>query len=161
MAGGRRAGRSQRASSGLPHKAREFGELYDEQVWRVYGFFGYRLSSREEAEDLTQLTFECALKAWSRYDPSKASTTTWLLAIARNLLIDHFRRDQPIVVERVEDVEPVVENSSSGPKLDQPHDGRSGRVLPGQGQEEDDSQARHENQVQEGEVEQRHRVVGC
>jgi RNA polymerase sigma factor (sigma-70 family) len=75
---------------------RDFAELYDEQVWSVYGFFGYRLASREEAEDLTQLTFERALRAWSRFDPSRASARTWLLAIARNLLIDHYRRREPI-----------------------------------------------------------------
>jgi RNA polymerase sigma-70 factor (ECF subfamily) len=75
---------------------RDFAELYDEHVWSVYGFFGYRLSSRDEAEDLTQLTFERALRAWSRFDPARASARTWLLAIARNLLIDHYRRRQPI-----------------------------------------------------------------
>jgi len=68
-----------------------FAQLYDDEIWSVYGFFGYRVSSREEAEDLTQLTFERALRAWDRFDPSRASPRTWLLAIAHNLLIDHYR----------------------------------------------------------------------
>lgn len=72
-----------------------FAEFYDEHVWRVYGFFGYRLRSREEAEDLTQLTFERALKAWDRFDESHASANTWVMTIARNLLIDHYRRTVP------------------------------------------------------------------
>lgn len=72
----------------------DFAQVYDEHVWDVYGFFGYRVRSREEVEDLTQLTFERALKAWSRFDPDRASARTWLLAIARNLLIDHYRRDR-------------------------------------------------------------------
>jgi len=71
-----------------------FAALYDEHVERVYGFFGYRLGRREDAEDLTQATFERALKAWRRFDPRRASTATWLLAIARNLLIDHGRRER-------------------------------------------------------------------
>ena len=71
---------------------RDFAQLFDEHVWDVYGFFGYRLSSREEAEDLTQATFERALRGWQRFDPSLAGPRTWLLAIARNLLIDHHRR---------------------------------------------------------------------
>ena len=71
-----------------------FAELYDEHVYAVYGFVAYRVRSREEAEDLTQLTFERAVRAWSRYDPSRASPRTWLLAIARNLLIDHYRADR-------------------------------------------------------------------
>jgi RNA polymerase sigma-70 factor (ECF subfamily) len=69
-----------------------FAAVYDEHVWDVYGFFGYRLGSREEAEDLTQATFERALRAWDRFDAERASARTWLLAIAHNLLVDHFRR---------------------------------------------------------------------
>jgi len=75
-------------------ETREFADAYDEHVWDVYGFLGYRLNSREEAEDLTQATFERALRAWSRFDPSRASVKTWLLAIARNVLIDHYRSDR-------------------------------------------------------------------
>src|SRR5690349_13888482 len=69
----------------------DFASAYEEHVWQVYGFFAYRGQSREEAEDLTQLTFERALRAWGRYDPSKAQVSTWLLTIARNLLIDRYR----------------------------------------------------------------------
>ncbi len=72
----------------------QFARLYDEHVWAVYGFFGYRLRSREDAQDLTQRTFERALKAWGRFDESRGQEATWLLAIARNLLIDHHRADR-------------------------------------------------------------------
>ena len=77
-----------------------FDSFYEEHVWEVYGFFGYRVRSREDAEDLTQLTFERALKAWDRFDESRASASTWVLTIARNLLVDHYRhrssrRDEP------------------------------------------------------------------
>lgn len=71
--------------------AAAFAQLYDDHVWNVYGFFGYRLGSRQDAEDLTQLTFERALRAWERYDESRASARTWLMAIAHNLLVDHYR----------------------------------------------------------------------
>lgn len=71
-----------------------FAAVYDEHVWRVYGFFAYRVRVRADAEDLTQQTFERALRAWSRYDPGRASVATWLLAIARNLLIDQHRGDR-------------------------------------------------------------------
>jgi RNA polymerase sigma-70 factor (ECF subfamily) len=74
--------------------ARDFSAVYDEHVWRVYGFFAYRMRSRADAEDLTQQTFERALRSWSRYDPSRAGVATWLLVIARNLLIDHVRADR-------------------------------------------------------------------
>src|SRR5690348_157192 len=86
-----------------------FARVYDEHVWRVYGFLAYRLGDRDTAEDLTQATFERALRAWSRFDPRRASESTWLLAIARNLLIDHYRRDRVSLNEPIEEHQaPVV-----------------------------------------------------
>jgi RNA polymerase sigma factor (sigma-70 family) len=73
---------------------RDFSAVYDEHVWSVYGFFAYRLRSRADAEDLTQETFERALRAWGRYDAARAGVSTWLMAIARNLLVDHLRADR-------------------------------------------------------------------
>jgi RNA polymerase sigma factor (sigma-70 family) len=86
----------------------DFADVYDRHVWHVYGFFGYRVNSRHEAEDLTQLTFERALRAWKRFDSSRASPLTWLLAIARNLLIDHFRRSGPVPVDPLDDLPELV-----------------------------------------------------
>lgn len=71
----------------------DFSEAYHEHVWQVYGYIAYRVRTRAEAEDLTQVTFERALRAWERFDPRKASVRTWLLVIARNALIDHERRE--------------------------------------------------------------------
>jgi RNA polymerase sigma factor (sigma-70 family) len=69
-----------------------FSDAYDDHVWDVYGFLAYRTGNRADAEDLTQLTFERALRAWNRFDPSRSSAKTWLLTIARNLMIDEHRR---------------------------------------------------------------------
>jgi len=84
---------------------RDFSAVYDEHVWQIYGFFAYRLTSRSDAEDLTQLTFERALKSWGRYDASRASVATWLTVIARNLLIDHFRGDRTSRQEPLDEVD--------------------------------------------------------
>lgn len=90
----------------------DFARLYEEHIWRVYGFIAYRVRDRHLAEDLTQGTFERALRAWARYDPRRASEATWLLAIARNLVIDHHRRDRPTPVDQIDERSaPVV----SGP----------------------------------------------
>jgi RNA polymerase sigma factor (sigma-70 family) len=92
-----RGGRSRRVAQ------QEVAGLYEEHVWGVYGFFGYRVGSRADAEDLTQLTFERALRAWGRFDPERASPRTWLMSIASNLLIDHYRRDRSARQEPIED----------------------------------------------------------
>lgn len=75
----------------MAHGAPEFSRVYEDQVFHVYGFIAYRVRSREEAEDLTQLTFERALRAWGRYDPRRSQPRTWLLVIARNVIIDRHR----------------------------------------------------------------------
>jgi RNA polymerase sigma-70 factor (ECF subfamily) len=89
----------------------DFATVYEDQVWRIYGFIAYRVRSRIDAEDLTQLTFERALRAWGRFDPERASAHTWLVSIARNLLIDHYRADRSPRQEPLEDedVHPLVE----------------------------------------------------
>ena len=70
----------------------DFLQAYEDHVERVYAYFAYRLRSHADAEDLTQLTFERALQAWDRFDPERAALNTWLIAIARNALTDHYRR---------------------------------------------------------------------
>jgi DNA-directed RNA polymerase specialized sigma24 family protein len=69
----------------------EFAAAYDANVSRIHGFFAFRVATRQDVEDLTQQTFERALRAWPRYDPRRAPSSVWLLAIARNCLIDHYR----------------------------------------------------------------------
>jgi RNA polymerase sigma factor (sigma-70 family) len=83
----------------------DFLETYEEHVSDVYGFFVYRVGSPGDAEDLTQQTFEQALRAWERFDPDRAGARTWLMTIARNLLIDHYRRDRTGEHNPVEDAD--------------------------------------------------------
>jgi RNA polymerase sigma factor (sigma-70 family) len=89
-----------------------FAEAYDAHLRDVYGFFAYRLGSRDGAEDLTQLTFERALRAWGRFDPERAQPATWLLAIARNVLIDHWRADR---ADRTEPLDPQDDRVPAAP----------------------------------------------
>jgi RNA polymerase sigma-70 factor (ECF subfamily) len=70
---------------------RDFAGIYEQHVSQVYGFFAYLVSSCDEAEDLTQQTFERALGAYKRHNSSVQSALPWLMVIARNLFIDHLR----------------------------------------------------------------------
>jgi RNA polymerase sigma-70 factor, ECF subfamily len=72
----------------------DFLQAYENHIWDVYGYFAYRGVGRADAEDLTQATFERALKAWDGYDAEIASAKTWLLAIAHNAYVDFRRRDR-------------------------------------------------------------------
>ncbi len=81
----------------------DFARVYEENVGRVYALLAYRLGDPMMAEDLTQATFERALRAWSRFDPRRGSESAWLVTIARNLVIDHVRRDREVPTDVVEE----------------------------------------------------------
>jgi RNA polymerase sigma factor (sigma-70 family) len=82
----------------------DFARVYSQHVWPIYGFLSYHVGDRHLAEDLTQATFERALRAWSRFDPRRSSERTWLLTIARNLLVDQHRRDRHRRVEQIDEM---------------------------------------------------------
>lgn len=68
-----------------------FGEIYDLYVKQVYRFIYFKVSSAEQAEDLTSETF---LKAW-QYLKEKREVPhlrALLYSIARSVVIDHYRR---------------------------------------------------------------------
>ena len=69
----------------------DWDRVYATELPRVYNFFRYRVLDRATAEDLTSTTFEKAWRARGRYRRDRAHVETWLLAIARNVAIDHFR----------------------------------------------------------------------
>lgn len=57
----------------------------------VYNYFRFQLIPPDDAEDLTAETFLRAVRASDRYDATRAAVQTWLLTIARNVLIDERR----------------------------------------------------------------------
>lgn len=83
----------------------DFAQAYDTHVWDVYAFLAYRTGHRADAEDLTQLTFERAYRSWHRFDARKGAAKTWLIAIAHNALVDHYRKDRSANQESLDVVE--------------------------------------------------------
>jgi RNA polymerase sigma-70 factor (ECF subfamily) len=65
--------------------------VYAEQLPRIYNYFRYRMGNEAVAEDLTSRTLEKAWRERHRYRRDFAGVTTWLLRIARNTAVDHFR----------------------------------------------------------------------
>jgi RNA polymerase sigma-70 factor (ECF subfamily) len=67
-------------------------EIVREHTRRVYNFC-YRSTGRvEDAQDLTQEVFIKAYRGLDQFQPERAAFTTWLTSIARNAVVDHFRR---------------------------------------------------------------------
>ena len=68
-----------------------FQILYERYHGAVFGFLLRSLADRQAAEDLVQETFLRVFVRRQAYRPT-AAFRTWLFAIARNLLIDRFRK---------------------------------------------------------------------
>jgi RNA polymerase sigma-70 factor (ECF subfamily) len=66
-------------------------EWYAAHGEAIYNYLRFQLVAPDEAEDLTAETFLRAVRSAERFDASRASAQTWLLTIARNVLIDHIR----------------------------------------------------------------------
>jgi len=78
--------------SAISGEASAFGSLYDFYEPKIYRFILFKVSHREEAEDLTHHVF---LKAWQSMPNFKerggVPFSSWLYRIARNQVIDHYR----------------------------------------------------------------------
>jgi RNA polymerase sigma-70 factor (ECF subfamily) len=68
-----------------------FGQLYDYYSPSVYKFVYFRVSTTQLAEDLTSETFFRALRAISSFQWQGKDFGAWLMTIARNLVVDHYK----------------------------------------------------------------------
>jgi RNA polymerase sigma-70 factor (ECF subfamily) len=59
---------------------------------RIYNICYRFAGSADEAQDLTQEVFIKVYRTVGSFDGEKASFNTWMTTVARNLLVDHFRK---------------------------------------------------------------------
>lgn len=96
----------------------------DEAAWeallqahtrKVYNLC-YRFTGHSgDAEDLTQEVFIKLFQTVSNYDPAKAKLGTWINRIARNHLVDHYRRTRnDRVTSALDDQIPIADPSAGG-----------------------------------------------
>jgi len=74
-------------------------QTYRENVTSLYEYVSKRCGAdRGLAEDVTQEVWLRAVKAWKKEGPPE-KPMAWLLTVARNLIINHFRRNRPVSLE--------------------------------------------------------------
>jgi RNA polymerase sigma-70 factor (ECF subfamily) len=73
-------------------QGRQLLALYDRALPQVYGYLRARVPSDAVAEDLTAETFLAAVQAVKAATVPKL-TIAWLVTVARNKLVDHWRRE--------------------------------------------------------------------
>jgi RNA polymerase sigma-70 factor (ECF subfamily) len=97
--------------------SKEFGEIYDKYIDKIYRFVFLKVDSQELAEDLSSETF---LRCWEAFKESKApnpgiqkieNIQAFLYQIARNLVIDHYRekgKNDVFSTEQIEAIDPRI-----------------------------------------------------
>jgi len=82
---------------------------------RIYNLCYRFAGSAEDAQDLTQEVFIKVYRTVGSFDGEKASFNTWVTAVTRNLLVDHFRKTRN---ERATDsIDAVQGGEEDGPTL--------------------------------------------
>ena len=72
-----------------------FQTLYETHLDTVYRYVYYKVGNGQLAEDLTQHIFMKAWEAIHRYQWRELPFQHWLLRLARNTVIDHYRSTKP------------------------------------------------------------------
>jgi RNA polymerase sigma-70 factor, ECF subfamily len=85
-----------------------FGELYEDNFYRVYAYVARRVRGRQEAEDLTADVFREALAGIGRFEWRGAPFAAWLLRIASRAVADHYKRLGRESGNAVDELERVV-----------------------------------------------------
>ncbi|MER3426686.1 MAG: RNA polymerase subunit sigma-24 [Pyrinomonas sp.] len=103
LATGEGAELARRARAGDGAAWEEIVATYSRRIYNL----AYRFTGRvEAAEDLTQEVFVRLYRSLDQYDPRQGDLQNWLMRLARNLIIDDYRRRERTPQEtHAEDIE--------------------------------------------------------
>jgi len=76
----------------LAGDAAAWEELVQQYHRRIYNICFRFAGSAADAQDLTQEVFVKMYRTLNTYDAERGAFVTWITAMTRNLLVDHFRR---------------------------------------------------------------------
>jgi RNA polymerase sigma-70 factor (ECF subfamily) len=77
------------------------GFLYARYADNIYGYVRSIVHDPHEAEDVTQQVFAKLIHVIGKYEEREVPFFAWVLRVARNLAVDHLRRQRLIPVEEV------------------------------------------------------------
>jgi len=93
------------ARRGADGDAEAFSRLYDRYRDRVFGYAYRMLGSQSIAEDVTHEAFLALIENPERFRPELGSMKTFLCAVARNCILNHFRKRGAAIEDFFEDDE--------------------------------------------------------
>jgi len=76
-----------------------FAPLYDQYFPKIYNYIYHRVNNTQLAEDLVGETFYKALANIDKFKWQNRSIASWLYTIARNQVIDYYRKQEPVLLD--------------------------------------------------------------
>ena len=76
-----------------------FAPLYDQYFPKIYSYVYHRVRNTQLAEDLVSETFYKALANIEKFKWQERSFACWLYTIARNQIVDSYRKQNPLLLD--------------------------------------------------------------
>jgi RNA polymerase sigma-70 factor (ECF subfamily) len=98
------------------------GFLYVRYADNIYGYVRSIVQDAHEAEDVTQQVFAKMIHVIGKYEEREVPFFAWILRVARNVAVDHLRRQRVIPVEEVRTSDEGVGDPAGGRPMNELRD---------------------------------------
>jgi len=86
--------------------------LYVRYADNVYGYVRSIVRDEHEAEDVTQHVFAKLITAIGKYEQRAVPFSAWILRVARNVAVDHMRRNRALPCEEVRGLDEPADDAA-------------------------------------------------
>jgi RNA polymerase sigma-70 factor (ECF subfamily) len=93
------------------------GFLYTRYADDVLHYVRSIVYDQHEAEDITQQVFAKLIRVIGKYEQREVPFLAWILRVARNLAIDHLRKQRMIPVEEIRPTDTASGDPASGGRM--------------------------------------------
>jgi len=78
------------------------GQIYEKYMEPIYQFARLRVGDAHTAEDITSNVFLTLVKTLQEGKGPRTNLRAWLFQVARNQVYDHYKRDEPLPIETLD-----------------------------------------------------------
>lgn len=92
-----------------------FAKIYEAYFVPVFRYIRLRVKSKQDTEDLTQIVFLKVYQSISRFEEHNRSPLAYFFTVARNTVIDHWRKKKDILLENPENESAEIVQAAEDP----------------------------------------------
>ena len=104
-------------SSTIEHKEARLASIYEECYGKITNYAYAKIGNRFEAQDIAGEVFLRALKSLESYKEQGTPMQVWLFKIARNLIIDYYRKAAKSKTVPIDNVK-IADNSNPADEIE-------------------------------------------